>query len=44
VLKVFFESEMLFVERNGAIEVGDMNGNVIDALEHRATPSGATKG
>jgi hypothetical protein len=34
---------MLFIERDGAIEIGDVNGNVIDTLKHRATPSRTVK-
>ena len=34
VLKILFETEVFFVEGNRAIEIADVDGDVVDALEH----------
>src|SRR5918999_598508 len=34
MLEVFFESKMLFIECHGAIKITDVNGDMVDTLEH----------
>jgi hypothetical protein len=34
MLKVLFETKVLLVERDGSVEVGDVDGNVVNPFEH----------
>jgi hypothetical protein len=35
MLKILFEPKMLLVKSDGSVEVGNVDGNVVNTFEHR---------